>query len=137
MPYLLDSDIVIDHLENVPDAVQLVSRLAPSGITMSIITYMEAYQGILRSPDRVVAEQRFSSFVHAVPVLPISEDVARRCAGMREDLRKRGKRVRPRALDLLIAATSLELQLTLVTRNTVDYEDVPDLSIMPLIGPGT
>jgi predicted nucleic acid-binding protein len=42
---------------------------------------------------------------------------ARRCARLRETLRKQGKRVKPRALDFIIAATALEHGLTLVLRN--------------------
>ncbi len=34
-----------------------------------------------------------------------------------------------RSLDLIIAATALEYNLTLVTRNTEDYADVPDLKL--------
>jgi len=55
--------------------------------------------------------------------------VARRCARLRLDLKNRGKRVRSRALDLITAATALEHGLTLVTRNTVDYHDIPGLTL--------
>ena len=44
-------------------------------------------------------------------------------------MRKAGKRVNSRALDLLIAATALEYDLTLVTRNTEDYGDIPGLKL--------
>ena len=46
MPYLIDSDIVIDHFANVQAANQLLKNLAPEGIAISVITYMEAYQGV-------------------------------------------------------------------------------------------
>jgi len=42
-------------------------------------------------------------------------------------LRRQGKRVNNRALDLLIAATAIEHDLTLVTRNLQDYGDIPGL----------
>jgi predicted nucleic acid-binding protein len=42
MPYLIDTDWVIDLLASVPEAVQLLDRLAQDGIAISIITYMEA-----------------------------------------------------------------------------------------------
>jgi len=61
--------------------------------------------------------------------LPISPEIARRCAQLRETLRREGKRVRQRALDLLIAATALEFGLTVVTRNSEDYRDIPGLSL--------
>jgi predicted nucleic acid-binding protein len=50
MPYLIDSHVIIDHLADVPEASDLLSRLAKDGIAMSIITYMEAFQGVTRSP---------------------------------------------------------------------------------------
>ncbi len=40
MPYLIDTDLVIDHLANVTEANQLLEHLAPEGIAISMITYM-------------------------------------------------------------------------------------------------
>jgi predicted nucleic acid-binding protein len=37
--------------------------------------------------------------------------------------------VKSRALDLIIAATALEYGLTLVTKNTDDFKDIPDLTL--------
>ncbi len=129
MPYLIDSDWVIDHLDNVPEAVELLDLLASEGIAVSIITYMEVIQGRLRSPDPERAEAKFAEFLRGVPVLPFSLDVARRCAALRETLRREGRRVNARALDLINAATAIEHDLTLVTRNTHDYADIPDLKL--------
>jgi predicted nucleic acid-binding protein len=61
---------------------------------------------------------------------PLSPAIARRCARLREELKGRGRRVRDRALDLIIAATALEHELRLVTRNLADYEDIPDLALL-------
>ncbi len=127
MAYLLDTDSVLDHLAAVPEAIAPLDELADSGLFISIVTYMEAYQGVLRSPHRQEAQEQFEAFVAVVPVLPFSEDIARRCAALRETLRAHGKRVRPRARDLMLAATALEHDLRLVTRNTRDYADVPGL----------
>ena len=129
MPYLVDTDWVIDHLANVPEAVQLLDRLAPEGIAISIITYMEVYQGVLRSSGPEGNQSKLKAFVDTVPVLPLTATVARRCAHLRETLRRQGKRVNARALDLIIAATALEYDLTLVTRNTEDYADIPELKL--------
>ena len=48
---------------------------------------------------------------------------------LRAELQQHGQRVRLRVLDLLTAATALEHDLTLVTRNLADYEDIPDLAL--------
>lgn len=129
MPYLVDSDWLIDHLAAVPEARRLLEGLAEEGIAVSAITYMEAYQGVLRSPDPARAEERWAAFASGIPVLAFSTAEARRCAELRELLRRTGRRVRARALDLLIAATALEHDLTLVTRNRDDYRDIPGLAL--------
>jgi tRNA(fMet)-specific endonuclease VapC len=129
MPYLIDSDIVIDHLANVPEATQLLEGLAPAGIAISIITYMETYQGVSRSPDLQAAQEKFQAFLATVPVLPFSLPVAERCAMLRERLRREGKRVKARAFDIVNAAIALESELVLVTYNRKDYQDILDLKL--------
>ena len=128
MAYLIDSDWVIDYLAGVPEALELLDRLADERIAISIVTYMEVYQGVERSDEPKEAERQLASFLESVPLLPISPAVARRCASLRETLRRQGRRVNNRALDLLIAATAIEHNLTLVSRNVRDYADVPGLT---------
>ncbi|HLI51670.1 MAG TPA: type II toxin-antitoxin system VapC family toxin [Thermomicrobiaceae bacterium] len=112
-----------------PEASSLIAGLAPSGIAISIITYMEAYQGVLQSTNQSGALADFEAFVDVVPILPLPSAVARRCATLREQLRRQGRRLRARALDLIIAAMALERDLILVTRNIDDYRDIPELRI--------
>jgi predicted nucleic acid-binding protein len=127
MPYLIDTDVLSDHLADDPATVQLLQQPVPDGISISMITYMEAYQGVLQSPDPAAAQAKFAAFIAQVPVVPFSHEVARRCAELRLTLKQEGKRVRPRALDLITAATALQHNLTLVTRNLDDYRDIPQL----------
>ncbi|MBI5287871.1 MAG: type II toxin-antitoxin system VapC family toxin [Chloroflexi bacterium] len=129
MPSLIDTDWTIDRLNGDGAAISLLNELANDGIAISIVTYMEAYQGVLRSerPDR--AEHQFHALLDGIPVLPLSRGVARRCARLRHELKSAGKRVNQRALDLIIAATAIEFELTLVTRNVADYADIEGLTI--------
>lgn len=129
MPYLIDSDWVIDHLAGIPAATNLLRDLANEPMYISIVTYMEVYQGSLRADDSERALADLRAFVEDVPILPFSEDVAERCARLREDFLGQGKRPNRRAFDLLIAATALENNLTVVTRNIRDYSDIPDLKL--------
>jgi tRNA(fMet)-specific endonuclease VapC len=129
MPYLIDSHVLIDHLADVPEASALLSRLATNGIAISIITYMEVFQGVTRSPQPEEAHAKFRAFIKNIPTLPLSLAVAERCALLRETLRRQNKRVNSRALDLIIAATALEYELILVTENVKDFEDIPDLPL--------
>src|SRR5437016_5971364 len=106
MPYLIDTDWMIDGLDELPTAVNLINGLAPQGVSISIITYLELYQGVVRSPDPP-AEARLEKFIEPTPVLPPSAAVARRCALVRHQLKRAGKRVNSRALDLIVAATAI------------------------------
>jgi predicted nucleic acid-binding protein len=132
MPFLIDSDVLIAHREGEPGALDLIARLAPSGLAISIITYMEVYQGTLRSSDPERARAGLVEFLAGVPVVPFSMDAARRCADLREDLARQGKRVRGRSLDLMIAATAQEHGYTLVTHNRKDYADIAGLALFEL-----
>jgi predicted nucleic acid-binding protein len=130
MMYLIDTDLVIDHLAGDQTvSTLLLTTLGPSGIAISIITYAEVYVGILRSPTRKQAEAGFRRFLSSVPVLPLTKSVARQNAAIRVDLLQRGRNTRQRAFDLLIAATAITHHRTLVTRNKADYYDVTGLTL--------
>ncbi len=131
MPLLIDSDWLIDYLDGDAQAIAAINALIPTGVAISIVTYMEVYQGTLRKADVPQAQQDLATFLRNVPVLPFSQPVAVRCARVREQLLSQGKRVRPRALDLITAAIALEYNLTLVTRNRKDYDDIPGLLLYP------
>jgi predicted nucleic acid-binding protein len=129
MGYLIDSDWLIAYLQGEQDAVALLERLASDDLAVSAVTYMEVYQGTLRSQDPTDAQAKLADFLTTVPILPFSAELAERCAQLREDLAQQGKRVRARALDLMNAATALHYGLTLVTRNLGDYDDIPDITL--------
>ena len=127
MHYLVDSDWAIDYVDSAPSAVQLLTPLIADGIAISIITYIEVYQGFLRKDPEILPQHEAA--LGRLVVLPLSVEIAQRCARVREDLRLRGRRTGSRALDLIIAATALEHDLTLVTRNVADYQDIPGLKL--------
>ena len=133
MAYLFDSDQIIEVLDRAPGAVALMAGLAAEGIAISVVTYMEVYHGALRSGDPGAIPD-FYELAGRVSVLPFSVATARVCAELRERLARDGHRVRGRALDLMNAAIALEHGLTLVTRNTRDYADIPGLDVFAPTG---
>jgi predicted nucleic acid-binding protein len=108
---------------------ELIGRLASQGVAVSIISYMEAFQGLKRQPDSPETQVRFHELFSSISVIQLSKAVARRCTDLREALKQQGKRVNQRALDLMIAATALEYNLILVSRNLDDYRDIPGLQL--------
>ena len=129
MAYLLDSDWLIDLLGEDKGALELLDRLSSDGMSVSVVSYMETFQGTLRTLDPAATQARFEILIDAVSVLPFTAAEARRCARIRESFRERGHRVNAWARDSMIAATAIEHDLTLVTRNTRDYRAVPGLNL--------
>jgi tRNA(fMet)-specific endonuclease VapC len=129
MPYLLDSDIVISFLSGDPATVVHLRQLASDGLTISVVAYVEVLQGALANDDPIDAERALDVFLESAQIIPFSKSIARRCAELRFDLARSGRRVRPRALDLMVAATALHHRMRLVTRNVADYADVPGLAL--------
>lgn len=127
--YLTDSDWLIDYLDDLPEAVELLGPLADLGLAFSTVAYMEAFEGTLRQPNPAAAQARLHLGLRPLRTIPVSDQIAERCALIRYDLRSRGRRIRERTLDLLIAATAIEHNLTLVTRNVDDFGDIPGLRL--------
>lgn len=128
MKYLVDTDCVVDYLKGRPNAQELLDKLFHDGLAISIITYGEVYEGIYFGLDPKKNEQIFRNFLRGVTVLGISRPVAKRFALIRGNLRQKGQLIgQP---DILIAATALEHNLTLLTRNAKDYQRIPDLKTL-------
>ena len=128
MTYLLDTDVVADWLQGKPAATQLVASLVQDGLTISLVTYGEIYDGIYGSHDPKRGERGFREFLRIVDVLPLNRRIMRRFARIRGNLRRSGQIIGDP--DIIIAATALEHDLTLVTGNTKHFARIPDLMIL-------
>ena len=127
MRYLVDTDRVADWLNGRPDATQLLSSLAPDGLAISLITYGEIYDGIYYGRDPKRSERVFLQLLRWVDVLPLSRSAMKRFARLRGQLRRTGQLIADP--DLLIAATALERDLTLLTRNQRHFARIPGLRL--------
>jgi len=110
---LVDTDVFVDHLRG-------ARRIQPGRgrILYSVITRCELFAG------REVEEETVQRLLEAFEELPVDRLVAER-AGR---LRRAGSLRTP---DALIAATALEHQLELVTRNTRDFQAARGLKLRP------
>jgi len=129
MNYIFDSDVLSSYLRAELESVRLLENLLPAGAAISSITYMEVLQGVLTRPTSIATEERFQEVVGGLPIISFNRSTAERCARIRHEFSLQGKRIRSRALDLMIAATAIEYDLTLVTRNHGDYSDIPELRL--------
>ncbi|MDP2897802.1 MAG: type II toxin-antitoxin system VapC family toxin [bacterium] len=127
MSYLNDSDWVADWLAGKPQAVRLITNLSEENVAISLITFGEIYEGIYYGRDPREAEVGFKKFLREVEVLPLNRAIMRDFARIRGELRRSGQLIGDP--DLLIAATALHHNLTLVTRNVKDFQRTPKLKL--------
>lgn len=127
--YLIDSDIVIYHLNGQARIQAFVLRLLDSPVFLSAVTYMEVEEGIALGANAAIAANRWQQVQGTVLLLPFSQPEALRAAQIRRQLRAQGLSVRARTLDIMIAATALEHGLTLATNNQSDFQGIPGLLI--------
>jgi predicted nucleic acid-binding protein len=88
MRYPLDTTVLSPHFSGNLQARPLLRQLAMEGIAVSIIAYLEAYQGVIENADPEKASRRFDAIFRTAPILPISPIVAQRCAEVRSLLKK-------------------------------------------------
>jgi predicted nucleic acid-binding protein len=113
------------------DAVAALTALQRSGLAISIVSCVEVLEGVLGSQDPRRGRQALRTLLRHVRVLVLSRPVAERAAAIRLDLRRQKRQVNERSLDILVAATAIQHRLTLVTRNTRDYADIPGIVLYP------
>jgi predicted nucleic acid-binding protein len=126
--YLLDTDWIVDILNGQENAIHTALELAPAGLALSIITYGELYEGAAFAHDPAPALAGLRSFLKGKAMLPLTQPIMERFAQIRGSL-PRPLRQQIGDLDILIAATCLEHNLTLLTRNRKDFQQIPDLKL--------
>ena len=127
MKYLIDTDRLIDYLKGKLAAGQLLDQLVHEGIAISLITYGEILEGIYYGKDPKQQEQIFRAFLRVTPILPLTENSLERFADIRGGLRRQGQLIGD--ADILIAATALDHDLTLVTQNLGHFRRIPKLTL--------
>jgi predicted nucleic acid-binding protein len=107
---LVDTDIFVDHLRG-------TRRLQPGRdrILYSVVTRCELFAG------REVEEETVQRLLEPFEEIPVDRPVAERAGRLR--------RTGLRTPDALIAATALDRQLVLVTRNTRDFQSARGLKL--------
>jgi tRNA(fMet)-specific endonuclease VapC len=105
-----------------------VLELVPSGLAVSIITYGELYEGAAFARNPAPALAGLHAFLKGKDMLPLTTAVMERFANIRGSL-PRQIRQQIGDLDILIAATCLEHDLTLLARNLKDFHKIPNLKL--------
>lgn len=127
MTYLIDSDWLIDATIGRLPALELINDLRVAGVAISVISVAEVSEGAFRAPDPAITLGSFQEFLSTFPTYPITIAIAEKFATIRATLRRQGLLISD--MDLLIAATALEHDLTLATRNHRHFARIPGLHL--------
>jgi tRNA(fMet)-specific endonuclease VapC len=129
--YLIDTDWVIDHLNNIEKTTKRLEELAPEGVAISVISLAELYEGVFYSKDPIRSQQFLDEFLAPdLTVLTVNQEICKVFGRERGKLRKQNKLID--SFDLLIASTALYHDLTLLTNNRKHFEVIEGLRIISL-----
>lgn len=123
--FLVDTDWVIDHFNRIGAVTQRLHELQKEGLALSMISVAELWEGVHFSNDPERSQAMLEEFLSGVVVLGIDEEICRRFGQLRGSLRRQGKLVGD--FDLLIAASALRHNLTLLTNNRRHFESIEGL----------
>lgn len=124
--YLLDTNVVSDIARH-PNglAAQRLIEVGPEYAGISIVVACEIRFGLAKSAHRVV--NRLTQVLAQCETLSLEPPVDEHYADIRNRLERVGESIGPN--DLLIAAHTRALGLTLVTDNMREFSRVPSLAV--------
>lgn len=125
--FLIDTDWVIDHFNSISRVTRRLKELEPQGLGLSVISVAELWEGVYFSRDPKRGQVMLEEFLSGVVVLGLDDEVCRQFGQLRGSLRKLGKTVGD--FDLLIAATALQNNLTLLTNNRKHFKQIAGLKV--------
>ena len=126
----MDTDWVIDYLHKADRTARRLEELLQDGVGLSVISLAEVYDGLARSRNPDADTEALRLFLEAVEVVPL-DDVACRIFGeQRARLREEGNLIGD--MDILIGATAISKNLTVLTNNRRHFERMRGLTLVSL-----
>ena len=125
--FMLDTNAVSDAVRCPQgDVASRLAKLLPGQAVISVVVEGELRYGIAKASTRTI-ERRVNALLALIEVVSIDSAVARQYGVLRTHLAVQGTPIGMN--DLWIAAHALELGLTLVTDNEVEFRRVPGLVV--------
>ncbi len=128
--YLIDSDWAIHHLKGEPRTQARLQMLMGDGVGISVIALAELYEGVYGATNPSESERMLLEFLKDVELVGIDDETARQFGRLRGQLRTQGTLIPD--FDLMIGATAMRHDLTLLTNNRQHFERITGLRIESL-----
>lgn len=126
--YLIDTDWIIHYLNGQRDIVNRLVELRKEGLAISVISLAELYEGVYYSTNPEGDKNALDDFLTGVSILGIEDETCKIFGKERGRLRK--LKIVIGDFDLLIAATCLCYNLTLLSNNIKHFKMVEGLNIV-------
>lgn len=128
--YLLDAGPLSGYLLGHRRATTLMTPwIANKEVATSDLSYAEVYEFIRDFPDFAARHMQLVSLVLGpIPTLSLNFPILHRYADIRRYLRPRDQLIGD--IDTLVAATALEVGLSVVTNNERHFKIVPGLNVI-------
>ena len=121
MSYLVDTDVLVDVSRNNQAAIDFLDQLEDSWV-MSIITALELIVGARNKKEVSQIDQ----LVAVYSAIPLTTEIGNSSYGL---LRQFAKSHGLRVFDSLIAATAIEENLTLLSKNKKHFQMIGNLNL--------
>ncbi len=126
MTHLLDTDTCSAHMRRPAGLAHRFFQYS-GGLTISTVSLAELYAGAYKRPQPARLLALIADLLQDVAILDFNAACAEQFGKVRCTLLQQGVQVA--TADLMIAAVALVHNLTLVTHNTADYQNIPSLRL--------
>lgn len=127
--YLLDSDVIIDFQKSKEPGASYFKKATEKESFISVVSYSEVVYGIKNYPGSSERIQVFDNLLKdfRVEILEINKKEILEFTDIKLLLKKTSNLIPD--FDLIIAASAIANDLTLVTRNIKHFSRIPDLKL--------
>ena len=130
MAIILDADIIIGGEKGSFDLAVWLASQGNQHFEVAAITVAELWHGVERAgpAHREARESYLGALLDVLPIVPYTEQIAYRHAGLWAQLETAGKMIGP--YDLIVAATAMERDSALATFNKRHFANVKGLRLI-------
>jgi len=123
--YLMDTDMLIYSLKGDKAVIESLARHQHASLKMSVVSLLELYYGAYKSEKLISNLANVRRIEASCVILPVDTAISETFGMVKADLEKSGTPLDD--FDLMIAATALSFNLTLVTNNEKHFSRIEGL----------
>ena len=127
MKYCLDTNTLIYFFKGLGNVAARLLAISPGEIAIPTVVIFELEFGIGKSTSPRKRKTQLQELTSLVSIVPFGQSEAKCAAGIRIKLERQGIPIGP--YDILIAASAMANNSTLVTHNQKEFERVEGLKI--------